>query len=161
MLDLAGHAPIDKQTLVGGCIRLPLQIDAAPLQAELAALPADLWGRRDGRVGVHEVAEAIFLRGHAPAQGDLPIEDRPALARLPSVRDGAQRHVIGLRLQRQQRGMAQQLLGKIAGCQRICRIVRMSAVQRDLIADRAIEQAGIHMRQAEMRRQRLGNGAFA
>lgn len=86
MLDLAGHAPIDKQTLVGGCIRLPLQIDAAPLQAELAALPADLWGRRDGRVGVHEVAEAIFLRGHAPAQGDLPIEDRPALARLPSVR---------------------------------------------------------------------------
>ncbi|MEZ5458156.1 MAG: aspartyl/asparaginyl beta-hydroxylase domain-containing protein [Steroidobacteraceae bacterium] len=86
MLDLAGHAPIDKQTLVGGCIRLPLRIDPAPLQAELAALPAELWGRRDGRVGVHEVADAIFLRGHAPAQGELPIDDRPALSLLPSVR---------------------------------------------------------------------------
>jgi hypothetical protein len=38
-------------------------------------------------VGVHSAAEAVFLRGHAPAAGDLPIEDRPVLDRLPYVRE--------------------------------------------------------------------------
>ncbi|MGE0580522.1 MAG: aspartyl/asparaginyl beta-hydroxylase domain-containing protein [Steroidobacteraceae bacterium] len=86
MLDLPGHPVIDKALLVGGCTRLPLAIDAARLAAEVAALPAAAWGTRGGRGGVHEVAEAIFLRGHAPAEGDRPIEDRAPLALLPYVR---------------------------------------------------------------------------
>jgi hypothetical protein len=35
---------------------------------------------------VHNLAEALFLRGHAPAEGDKPIEERPALRLLPYVR---------------------------------------------------------------------------
>jgi hypothetical protein len=87
MLDLPGQPVIDKALLVGGCTRLPLEVDAGRLAAEVAALPPTLWGTRGGRVGVHEAAEAIFLRGHAPAEGDRPIEDRPPLTLLPYVRD--------------------------------------------------------------------------
>jgi len=87
MLDVPGHAVIDKTTLVGGCLRLPLQVDAARLAAEVDALPEAFWGSRGGRVGVHQPAEAVFLRGYAPAEGDRPVEDRPALAHLPYVND--------------------------------------------------------------------------
>jgi len=45
-----------------------------------------VWGGSGGRVGVHSAAEALFLRGHAPAQGPLPIEDRPVLNLLPYAR---------------------------------------------------------------------------
>lgn len=86
MLDLPGHPVLDKQLLIGGCARLPLAADAARLAAEVAALPASLWGSQGGRIGVHRAAEAIFLRGYAPAEGDRPIEDREPLARLPCVR---------------------------------------------------------------------------
>lgn len=80
-------AVLDKDALIGGCTRL--QVGPVPLEtirAEIEALPAGLWGTRGGRVGVHNAAEAIFLRGHAPAEGDLPIEDRPPLDALPSLR---------------------------------------------------------------------------
>jgi len=87
MLDLPGLPLLDKSRLIGGCLRLPFQVDAARLRAEVEALPGDLWGSRGGRVGVHRQAEAIFLRGHAPAEGELPIEDRPPLQRLPYVRE--------------------------------------------------------------------------
>lgn len=87
MLDLPGQPVLDKVTLVGGCLRLPLQVDAQRLAAEVDALPASLWGSQGGRVGVHRVAEALFLRGYAPAQGALPIEDREALALLPYARE--------------------------------------------------------------------------
>jgi hypothetical protein len=87
MLDLPGHPVIDKTTLVGGCLRLPVRIDAQRLAAEVAALPATSWGSTGGRVGVHRNAEALFLRGHAPAQGALPIEDRESLALLPYARE--------------------------------------------------------------------------
>jgi len=87
MLDLPGHPVIDKTALVGGCLRLPVQIDAQRLAAELAALPATSWGSTGGRVGVHRNAEAVFLRGYAPAQGPLPIEDRESLALLPYARE--------------------------------------------------------------------------
>jgi hypothetical protein len=87
MLDLPGLAALDKEQLIGGCVRLPLSVDAARLKAEVAALPADLWGSRGGRVGVHDAAQAIFLRGYAPAEGEKPIEDRPPLALLPYVRE--------------------------------------------------------------------------
>ena len=91
MLDLPGQPLLDKQLLLGGCLRLPLQVDAARFAAEVDALGAGVWGTTGGRVGVHSAAEALFLRGHAPAQGDLPIEDRPVLDQVPYARE-----VIGL-----------------------------------------------------------------
>jgi hypothetical protein len=61
-------------------------VDARRLREEVLRLPADLWGSAGGRVGVHRAAEALFLRGHAPAEGDLPVTDRPVLDRLPYIR---------------------------------------------------------------------------
>ena len=86
MLDLPDRPVLDKDRLVGGCLRLPVVVDAARLAAEIDALGPAVWGTTDGRVGVHRSAEALFLRGHAPAEGELPIEDRPAIHRLPYVR---------------------------------------------------------------------------
>jgi len=86
MLDLPGQPVLDKTLLVGGCARLPLRVDAASLRTEVAALQPSFWGTTGGRVGVHRAAEAVFLRGHAPAEGDIPIENRPALDDLPYVR---------------------------------------------------------------------------
>src|SRR5262245_43078525 len=82
--DLPDQPFLDKHRLVGGCVRLGVTIDAARLGAEVAALPPVYWEVRGGKhrypqQGVHLAAETIFLRGHTPAEGDLPIEDRPAL----------------------------------------------------------------------------------
>jgi hypothetical protein len=86
MFDLPESPVLDKDALVGTCLRLPVAVDGARLLAEVAALPAALWGTTAGRVGVHRAADAVFLRGHAPAEGDLPVEDRPALALMPYAR---------------------------------------------------------------------------
>lgn len=86
MLDLPGQPVLDKLALVGGCLRLQLRIDDERLRAEIARLPASIWGTTGGRVGVHRDAEALFLRGYAPAEGDKPIVDREALALLPYAR---------------------------------------------------------------------------
>lgn len=86
MVDVDSLPALDKERLLGGCVRLALRIDAARLRAEFEALPAELGGSRGGRVGVHNQAEAVFLRGHAPAEGDKPIEDREALAHAPYAR---------------------------------------------------------------------------
>ncbi len=86
MLDLPGQPLLDKHALVGACLRLRLKLDAGRLQAELAALPTSIWGTTGGRVGVHSAAEAVFLRGYAPAEGNKPIEDRPAFDLLPYAR---------------------------------------------------------------------------
>ena len=86
MFDLPDQPLLDKHALVGGCVRLPLAVDALRLRDEVANLPVSLWGTRGGRVGVHNLAEALFLRGHAPAEGDKPIEERAALRLLPYVR---------------------------------------------------------------------------
>ena len=86
MLDLPGHPLLDKTSLIGECTRLNLQVDAARLRDEVDDLPADLWGGSAGRVGVHRNAEAMFLRGFAPAEGEKPIEERPPFARLPYLR---------------------------------------------------------------------------
>jgi len=83
MLDLPGLPVLDKARLVGGCLRLPLTIDAPRLREEVDSLPAALWQGTGGRVGVHQAAQAIFLRGYAPAEGPKPIEERPPLALLP------------------------------------------------------------------------------
>ena len=87
MITLPGHPLLDKTALIGGCARLPVRVDAERLQAEVASIPADMWLSRGGRVGVHNPAQAIFLRGHAPAEGNLPIEDREALRHVPYVRE--------------------------------------------------------------------------
>lgn len=84
MLALPGQSFLDKSALIGGCMRLALNFDAARLAAEMDALPPAAWGT-GGRVGVHRSAQAFFLRGHAPSKGDLPIEDRPALSSLPYI----------------------------------------------------------------------------
>ncbi len=86
MLDLSTQPFIDKNAIVGGCVRLPVAVDDDQLSAEVAALPDDVWGTTGGRVGVHSAAEALFLRGYAPAEGEKPIEDRPALDLLPYIR---------------------------------------------------------------------------
>jgi hypothetical protein len=87
MLDLPGHPTLDKLGLIGACSRLPLRVNAAQLQAEVAALPEGSWAGTGGRVGVHRAAQAIFLRGFAPAEGEKPIEDREPLAAMPYVRE--------------------------------------------------------------------------
>lgn len=87
MLDIPDQPEIDKATLVGGCVRLPLNVQGARLRNEVAVLPESFWGSRGGRVGVHRPAEAVFLRGYAPAEGDKPIDDRPALQYLPYARE--------------------------------------------------------------------------
>jgi hypothetical protein len=87
MLDLPDRPVLDKDRLVGACLRLPVVVDATRLGTEIDALGTEVWGTTDGRVGVHSRAEAVFLRGYAPAQGELPIEDRPILDRLPYARE--------------------------------------------------------------------------
>ncbi|MEP7244709.1 MAG: aspartyl/asparaginyl beta-hydroxylase domain-containing protein [Gammaproteobacteria bacterium] len=87
MLDLPGQPVLDKHSLVGACVRLPLRVDAERLLAEVALLPGSVWGSRGGRVGVHSAAEALFLRGYAPAEGPKPIENRPPLELLPYARE--------------------------------------------------------------------------
>lgn len=86
MLDIREASLLDKDSLVGGCMLLPLRVDGQRLFDEVAALPAAVWGTTGGRVGVHDKSEAVFLRGFAPAEGELPVEDRPVLAQLPYVR---------------------------------------------------------------------------
>ncbi len=87
MLVIPGLPLLDKDRLVGGCVRLPIATELACMKAEVEALPEGTWGSRAGRVGVHRAADAIFLRGHAPAEGNLPVEDRDVLDRLPSFRE--------------------------------------------------------------------------
>ncbi len=87
MLYLPDQPVLDKVALIGGCARLGISIDIHRLQAEVSSLPMTFWGQSGGRVGVHSPAQAIFLRGHAPADGNLPIEEREALPHLPYVRE--------------------------------------------------------------------------
>ena len=88
VLDLTNYPILDKRALIGGCSRLPLRIDGECLSAELARIPDSSWESTGtgGRLGVHMAAEALFLRGHAPAEGDKPVENRPVLELLPYAR---------------------------------------------------------------------------
>jgi hypothetical protein len=85
MLDIPGAPYLNKDALIGGCTRLPIRVDSQRLFEEVQRIPASAWGTRGGRIGVHSVAEAIFLRGFAPAAGNLPIEDQPILSSLPYI----------------------------------------------------------------------------
>lgn len=87
MFDLP-DSPLDKAALIGACARLPIAIDAMRLRAEVDALPESLWETRAGRLGPHDAARAVFLRGYAPAEGrGKPVEDRESLAQLPYARE--------------------------------------------------------------------------
>jgi hypothetical protein len=87
MFDLP-DPPLDKAALIGACARLPVAVDAMRLRAEVDALPESLWESRGGRLGPHDAARAVFLRGYAPAEGrGKPVEDREALAQLPYARE--------------------------------------------------------------------------
>jgi len=93
LLSIPDQPLLDKTSLIGSCARLQLRCDSAKLRQEVSALPARFWGTRGGRVGVHNPAEAVFLRGHAPAEGNLPIEEREPLEYLPYVRELIERTV--------------------------------------------------------------------
>jgi hypothetical protein len=87
MFDLP-DSPLDKAALIGACARLPIAVDAMRLRAEVDALPESLWETRGGRLGPHDAARAVFLRGYAPAEGrGKPVEDRASLAQLPYARE--------------------------------------------------------------------------
>jgi hypothetical protein len=86
MSEHLAEAKLNKQALIGSCLQLPVRFDFAKLLSEFHTIADTLWGTRAGRVGVHVQTEAVFLRGHAPAEGDLPIEDREVLASLPFTR---------------------------------------------------------------------------
>lgn len=83
MPDIANIPKLAKHALIGSCQRLPISFDAIRLVSEFHTIDASLWGSRGGRVGVHVQAEAIFLRGYAPREGDMPIVDRDVTAALP------------------------------------------------------------------------------
>jgi hypothetical protein len=87
MLDIPDQPILDKQSLIGGCLRLPLRVDAERLRSEVAALPPEIWGTTGPRVGVHGAADALFLRGYLPAEGDKPFDERPALALVPYIKE--------------------------------------------------------------------------
>jgi hypothetical protein len=96
VLDLPEQPTLDKLGLIGTCSRLRLQVDAARLQAEVEALPESSWSGTGGRVGVHRAAQAIFLRGYAPAEGNKPIEDRAPLALMPYIAELITRRIPAL-----------------------------------------------------------------
>jgi hypothetical protein len=86
MTDLSINSKLDKSSLIGSCLQLPVIFEIEKLVSEFHSIPIAMWGSRGGRVGVHVNTEAVFLRGYAPAEGNLPIEDRPILDSLPYVR---------------------------------------------------------------------------
>jgi hypothetical protein len=75
----------DKRDHIGACKRLPQRIDAALLQAEVTALPRELWG--NVRAPVHRETRSVFLKGYAPALNVSGDPDQPALAACPYVRE--------------------------------------------------------------------------
>ena len=83
MFAISEYPKLDKEILIGTCVKLPISFEIEKLINDFQSISPDLWGSRGGRVGVHVQAEAVFLRGFAPAEGDLPIEDRPVLETLP------------------------------------------------------------------------------
>ncbi|MEM8661775.1 MAG: aspartyl/asparaginyl beta-hydroxylase domain-containing protein [Pseudomonadota bacterium] len=81
---LAGFERLDKASLIGGCRLLSRPVDVGVLRSEVDAIPQDQWTGPAGRVGVHAKADAVFLRGYAPTEGEQkPIEDRAILTAMP------------------------------------------------------------------------------
>ena len=74
---------IDKDKLIGCCVQLPGHFDVARMRAEIALIPAELWG--EYRAEEQREAVAVFLKGYPPVQFK-PDEDRPVLENLPYIR---------------------------------------------------------------------------
>ncbi len=74
---------LDKDKLIGSCLRLPGSFDVERMREEIASIPEDLWG--EYRSEEQREAAAIFLKGYPPIQFK-PDEDRPVLSRLPYLR---------------------------------------------------------------------------
>jgi hypothetical protein len=75
----------DKRRHVTACKRLSRRVDAARLQAEVGALPPELWG--NVRAPVHRETQSLFLKGHAPALHIPGDPDQPALGHCPYIRE--------------------------------------------------------------------------
>jgi hypothetical protein len=63
MLDIPSHPLLDKTALVGGCVRLPLKVDAGRLRGEIAALPDSLWGTSGQGIRSAILARICAFRG--------------------------------------------------------------------------------------------------
>ena len=75
---------IDKDTLIGSCVRLPGQFDVDRMRTEIHSIPEELWG--EYRAEEQQQAIAVFLKGYPPIQFK-PDEERPILAELPYLRE--------------------------------------------------------------------------
>ena len=74
---------IDKDKLIGSCVQLPGHFDVDRMRAEIASIPAGLWG--EYRSEEQREAVAVFLKGYPPNQFK-PDEERTVLAKLPYLR---------------------------------------------------------------------------
>ena len=73
----------DKRQYISACKRLPFTVDAQQLQAEVASLPAAVWG--NSRAPVHQETVSVFLRGQAPMLGAGADVDQPLLRACPYI----------------------------------------------------------------------------
>ena len=71
---------------IDGCVRLPLHVDVDGLAGELAALPDDTWSGASRDPVVQASVDSFFVIGHPRGPRPLPYDDRPPLARLPTLR---------------------------------------------------------------------------
>ena len=76
---------IDKDRLIGACVRLDLSLDADRLTQEVTGIATDEWFVGNRSQQVHSDVDAIFLRGYAPREGNKPINDRDILNQLPYI----------------------------------------------------------------------------
>lgn len=77
-------ARIDKDALIGTCVRLPISIDLERLRQEVTNIPPEQWGEH--RADVHQQVSAIFLKGYAPEKR-MADDVRPILEQLPYIQE--------------------------------------------------------------------------
>ncbi|MEW6268935.1 MAG: aspartyl/asparaginyl beta-hydroxylase domain-containing protein [Thermodesulfobacteriota bacterium] len=71
----------------GGCVRLPLRVDARRLAGELALLPQEAWLQPERDPVVHFHVDSFFAIGYPRDGTPRPPEDRAVLAALPYLRE--------------------------------------------------------------------------
>jgi hypothetical protein len=72
---------------IDACVRLPLRVDAARLDAELARLPASTWSGAERDPVVLGAVESLYVVGYPRGATPRPSDDRPVLAELPYLRE--------------------------------------------------------------------------
>ena len=95
----AGPA-VSRQALAGGRMRAASRCKSMPSGSRRKYRPSRLQPGKSGAASTAirsrasiVAAETVFLRGHTPAEGDLPIEDRPLLGNLPYIRQLIERDI--------------------------------------------------------------------